>query len=63
MRALRIENGMDADRLVKASLAEINEYARENGGLSNAVLVVHVREFVDSPIENGAEPQRKAQPR
>jgi hypothetical protein len=63
MRAFRVEDGIDPERLVRASLAEIESYAREHGNLSRAVLVLSVHEFIDAQMENGAEPQRKAQPR
>lgn len=63
MRAFRLEGGIDPDKLVRASLAEMEAYARENGGLSDAVLVLQVHPCSDASIENGAEPQRKAQPR
>lgn len=63
MRAFRLENGISQERLIKASLAEVEAYARQNGGLTDAVLVIQVQSCYDAPMENGAEPQRKAQPR
>lgn len=63
MRALRLNEEMSPERVMKACLEEMEAWRKERSSTSGAVLVVQVREILDAPIENGAEPQRKAQPR
>lgn len=63
MRAVRLDEGATQERVMRACLEEIESWRGEGGASSGGVLVIHVREFVESQIENGAEPQRKAQPR
>jgi hypothetical protein len=63
MRAINLDSGLNMDQVARAVASEVNAYAEAEGSLKDCVLVIGVRRCVDSKIESGAEPQRKAQPR
>lgn len=63
MRAIRIRESIDPERLVRASMAAVRDYSEGGGDPSRAVLVIQVRELVEEEKENGAGPQRKTRPR
>lgn len=54
MRAIRIGDSIDTEKLVRAALAAIRDYSEEGGNPSRATLVIQVRQFVDEKKENGA---------
>lgn len=60
MRAISLSEGINAQSVVNAAAAEIDEFKKEYGSLSNAVLVLSVRTCIDQEKENGTTPQRKA---
>lgn len=63
MRAVRLEDGVDMNRIARAAAAEIEAYVREFGDASGSVLVMSVRPILDAEKENGTAPQRKARSR
>lgn len=63
MRAINLNSGLNMDQLTRAVADEVNAHIKAEGGLEDSFLVIGVRRCVDSKIESGAEPQRKAQPR
>jgi hypothetical protein len=56
LKAFVLDRGVDIDRIVRAVATEVDNHARCNGGLKDAVLVLEIRQCVDDKKDDETAP-------
>jgi hypothetical protein len=63
MKAFNLENPVETERIIRAVADEMKAYARETGGLRDAILCIQVRQCMEDQKDNGTAPRREMRSR